>query len=208
MRLPSRTTVISLCRCSDRAQRRPRRQCERKTRKPTVSSTDVVVIPNFVDNNWLTPVDGSPYRDEFGLGDGPIVMYAGNLGYSQSLDLMIDLAEQRPEITVVINGDGDAGHRYRGCARLSNLHHIGYQPAQRLPEVLSAADIHVVPLRTGLGSVSVPSKTYSILAVGKPVIAAIDEGSAVARLLADANAGVSIPPEMSERSSTRLTPFR
>ena len=68
--------------------------------------TDVVVIPNFVDNNWLTPVDGSPYRDEFGLGDGPIVMYAGNLGYSQSLDLMIDLAEQRPEITVVINGDG------------------------------------------------------------------------------------------------------
>ena len=79
--------------------------------------TDVVVIPNFVDNNWLTPVDGSPYRDEFGLGDGPIVMYAGNLGYSQSLDLMIDLAEQRPEITVVINGDGAMrGHRYRGCA--------------------------------------------------------------------------------------------
>ncbi|MEL0195338.1 MAG: glycosyltransferase WbuB, partial [Acidimicrobiaceae bacterium] len=34
-----------------------------------------------------------------------------------------------------------------------------------------------------------------ILAVGKPVIAAIDEGSAVARLLADANAGVSIPPD-------------
>ena len=61
--------------------------------------------------------------------------------------------------------------------------------------MLSAADIHVVPLRTGLGSVSVPSKTYSILAVGKPVIAAIDEGSAVARLLADANAGVSIPPD-------------
>ena len=158
--------------------------------------TDVVVIPNFVDNNWLTPVDGSPYRDEFGLGDGPIVMYAGNLGYSQSLDLMIDLAEQRPEITVVINGDGAMRDIVTEAAlRLSNLHHIGYQPARRLPEVLSAADIHVVPLRTGLGSVSVPSKTYSILAVGKPVIAAIDEGSAVARLLADANAGVSIPPD-------------
>ncbi|MEC9181750.1 MAG: glycosyltransferase family 4 protein, partial [Actinomycetota bacterium] len=141
--------------------------------------TDVVVIPNFVDNNWLTPVDGSPYRDEFGLGDGPIVMYAGNLGYSQSLDLMIDLAEQRPEITVVINGDGAMRDIVTEAAlRLSNLHHIGYQPAQRLPEVLSAADIHVVPLRTGLGSVSVPSKTYSILAVGKPVIAAIDEWSA------------------------------
>ena len=159
-------------------------------------STDVVVIPNFVDNNWLTPVDGSPYRDEFVLGDGPVVMYAGNLGYSQSLDLMIALAEQRPEITVVINGDGAMRDVVTEAAtRMSNLHHIGYQPSERLPEVLSAADIHVVPLRTGLGAVSVPSKTYSILAVGKPVIAAIDEGSAVARLLADANAGVSIPPD-------------
>ena len=159
-------------------------------------STDVVVIPNFVDNNWLTPVDGSPYRDEFDLGDGPVVMYAGNLGYSQSLDLMIALAEQRPKITVVINGDGAMRDVVvEAATRLSNLHHIGYQPAERLPEVLSAADIHVVPLRTGLGSVSVPSKTYSVLAVGRPVIAAIDEGSAVARLLADANAGVSIPPD-------------
>ena len=158
--------------------------------------TDIVVIPNFVDINWLNPADGSSYRSEFCLGDGPIVMYAGNLGYSQSLDLMIGLAENRPEVNIVINGDGAMRDVIADAAgRIANLHHVGYQPAERLPELLSAADIHVVPLRAGLGSVSVPSKTYSILAVGKPVIAAIDEGSAVARLLADANAGVSIPPD-------------
>lgn len=160
------------------------------------SSTSVEVIPNFVDTELLAPADGTPYREELGLGIGPVVMYAGNLGFSQSIDLVIGLAEQRPHISVVINGDGamqDAARR--AAERLNNLHYVGYQPAERLAEVLSAADIHLVPLRAGLGSVSVPSKTYSILAVGRPVIAAIDNDSAISRLLADANAGVSVPPD-------------
>lgn len=160
------------------------------------SSTNVEVIPNFVDTNFLAPASGTRYREEFGLGAGPVVMYAGNLGYSQSIDLVIGLAEQRPHITVVINGDGAMRDvAYEAAQRLENLHYVGYQPAERLAEVLSAADIHLVPLRTGLGSVSVPSKTYSILAVGRPVIAAIDNDSAISRLLADANAGVGVPPD-------------
>jgi len=121
------------------------------TGSPT--STDVVVIPNFVDTEKLAPTDGDRYRAEFDLGIGPLVMYAGNLGYSQSLDLMIRLAEQRPDITVVVNGDGAMRETIvAATARVPNLRYIGYQPAERLAEVLSAADIHVVPLRTGLGS--------------------------------------------------------
>ena len=164
------------------------------TGSPT--STDVVVIPNFVDTEKLAPTDGERYRAEFNLGAGPLVMYAGNLGYSQSLDLMIGLAEQRPEITVVVNGDGAMRETIvAAAARVSNLRYVGYQPAERLAEVLSAADIHVVPLRTGLGAVSVPSKTYSVLAVGRPVIAAMDADSAVVRLLEESEAGVSVPPD-------------
>ena len=164
------------------------------TGRPT--STDVVVIPNFVDTEKLAPTDGDRYRAEFDLGIGPLVMYAGNLGYSQSLDLMIGLAEQRPDITVVVNGDGAMRETIvSATARIPNLRYIGYQPAERLAEVLSAADIHVVPLRTGLGAVSVPSKTYSVLAVGRPVIAAIDADSAIVRLLDESEAGVSVPPD-------------
>jgi len=164
------------------------------TGSPT--STDVVVIPNFVDTEKLAPTDGDRYRAEFDLGIGPLVMYAGNLGYSQSLDLMIGLAEQRPDITVVVNGDGAMRETIvAATARVPNLRYIGYQPAERLAEVLSAADIHVVPLRTGLGAVSVPSKTYSVLAVGRPVIAAIDADSAIVRLLDESEAGVSVPPD-------------
>jgi colanic acid biosynthesis glycosyl transferase WcaI len=61
--------------------------------------------------------------------------------------------------------------------------------------VLATGDVHVVPLRAGLGDVSVPSKTYSSLAAGRPVVAAIDEGTEIPRLLDRAGAGVSVPPD-------------
>jgi colanic acid biosynthesis glycosyl transferase WcaI len=50
-------------------------------------------------------------------------------------------------------------------------------------------------LRRGLASASVPSKTYSILAAARPVVAAIDPGTAIPRLLADSEAGISVAPD-------------
>jgi colanic acid biosynthesis glycosyl transferase WcaI len=68
------------------------------------------------------------------------------------------------------------------------------QPKARLPEVLAAADVHVVPLKRGLAWASVPSKLYSILAAGRPVVASVDAGTEVARTIEAAGAGLSVPP--------------
>ncbi len=78
---------------------------------------------------------------------------------------------------------------------MANLRFAPYQPVERLSEVLATGDIHVVPLRAGLGDVSVPSKSYSSLAAGRPVVASIDPDSAVPRLLAAAGAGVTVAPD-------------
>ena len=87
-------------------------------------------------------------------------------------------------MTFLINGDGAArAELERAAAGLANVRFAGYVPDDRLAEVLATGDIHVVPLRRGLGAVSVPSKTYSILAAGRPVVAAIDPGTEVPRLL-------------------------
>ena len=157
----------------------------------------VNVIPNFVDSDRITPRDRmTSYRDELRIGNEQVVMYAGNVGYSQSLSMMLHAARQIPEVTFVINGDGAAREELqRDAAGLSNIRFSGYQPADRVAEVLATADIHVVPLRTGLGAVSVPSKTYSILAAGRPVVAAIDSGTEVTRILAESGAGVSVAPD-------------
>ena len=160
----------------------------------------VETIPNFVDTDNLRPLDRlTEYRRENRLGDRMVVMYAGNLGHSQSLDLVVEAARRhrnRDDLVYVINGGGVRAEEMTAVAGgLQNLIVIGYQPAERLAEVLATGDIHVVPLRTGLASASVPSKAYSAMAAGRPIIASVDPGTEVARMVADADAGLAVPPD-------------
>jgi colanic acid biosynthesis glycosyl transferase WcaI len=95
-----------------------------------------------------------------------------------------------------VNGDGAAAAELRAtAASIPNLRVVGFQPAERLAEVLATGDVHVVPLRRGLGRVSVPSKTYSILAAGRPVVASIDPGTEVPRILEASGAGIAVAPD-------------
>jgi colanic acid biosynthesis glycosyl transferase WcaI len=157
----------------------------------------VRVIPNFVDTEAIVPLSRQTrLRAELGIGDEPVVMYAGNVGFSQSLGMVIDTARSFPEVVFVVNGDGAARASLEAsAARLPNVRFTGYQPRERVGEVLATADVHLVPLRAGLGRVSVPSKTYSILAAGRPVLAAIDPGTEVPRILAESGAGIAVPPD-------------
>ncbi|MBU6315173.1 MAG: glycosyltransferase family 4 protein [Acidobacteria bacterium] len=157
----------------------------------------VHVIPNFVDTAAIRPADRlTLLRAELGIGDEPVVLYAGNIGFSQSLDMVLQAARRFPKVTFLVNGDGSAkASLQQGAADLPNVRFGGYQPAARVPEVLATGDIHLVPLKRGLGRVSVPSKTYSILAAGRPVLAAIDPGTEVPRMLAASGGGVSVPPD-------------
>ena len=163
-------------------------------------------IPNFVDTDAIVPLDRmTRYRAELGLGDGPIVLYGGNVGFSQSLDLVIAAARQMPEVTFLINGDGAARASLEAAAAgLDNVMFRGYIDPDRLSELLATGDVHVVPLKAGLGRVSVPSKTYSIMAAGRPVVAAIDPGTAVPRILSESGGGVFGPPDEIEPFVTSL----
>lgn len=157
------------------------------------------VIPNFVDTNAITPQDRmTAYRSELGIGNQLVVMYAGNVGFSQSLNLVVDAAARFPDIAFVINGDGAARKKLEeDCAQLTNVFFGDYQPIERLSEVLATGDIHLVPLRAGLASVSVPSKSYSILAAGRPMLAAIDPGTEIPNMLQQSGAGVAVEPDNS-----------
>lgn len=160
----------------------------------------VVMIPNFVDTAAIIPQDRmTAYRRELGIGDEFVVMYAGNVGLSQSLDLLIEAARQIPDVTFVVNGDGSGRAQLEAAASgLTNLRFGSFQPAARLSEVLATGDLHVVPLRAGLGRVSVPSKTYSILASARPILAAIDPGTEVPRILAASGAGRAVLPDRAD----------
>jgi len=160
----------------------------------------VPVIPNFIDTDRVVPGPRhNAYRRQFGLGDRTVVMYAGNVGLSQSLDLLLAAATDvahNDSAVFVVNGGGSArdGLQQR-AAGLPNVRFVDMQPKDRLPEVLAAADIHVVPLKRGLARSSVPSKLYSILAAARPIVASVDPGTEVARTIEAAGAGVAVGPD-------------
>jgi colanic acid biosynthesis glycosyl transferase WcaI len=160
----------------------------------------VRVIPNFVDVERIRPsAKDNSYRRQFGLTGKTVVMYAGNVGFSQSLDLVLAAATalaHESHVVFVINGGGSARTELqRMAAGLPNVRFVDHQPKDRLPELLAAADVHVVPLRKGLARASVPSKMYSILAAGRPIVASVDPGTEVATVVERAGAGLTIPPD-------------
>jgi colanic acid biosynthesis glycosyl transferase WcaI len=160
----------------------------------------VRVIPNFVDTERIRPTEReNAYRRQYGLEGKTVVMYAGNVGFSQSVDLVLSAAmalAHEPDLLFVINGGGSARDELRRRASdLPNVRFVDFQPSERLPEVLAAADIHVVPLKRGLARSSVPSKMYSILAAGRPIVASVDPGTEVANVVSRAGAGVAVEPD-------------
>jgi colanic acid biosynthesis glycosyl transferase WcaI len=167
---------------------------------PPAQRSKVRVIPNFVDTEAVRPLDrATAYRRELGIGDQTVVMYAGNVGFSQSLELLLYAARELvadPSVLFLINGGGSARPGLeRDAADLPNVRFAPYQPKERLSEVLATGDLHVVPLKRGLASSSVPSKTYSILAAGRPLLASIDPGTEVARLVEAAGCGIAVEPD-------------
>jgi len=157
------------------------------------------VIPNFVDTQRISPGPRmNSYRTDLGIEDQTVVLYAGNVGYSQPLELVVEAARRltaRADLRFVINGEGSQRAELEAeAAGLDNLDIVDFQPPERLPEVLAAGDIHLVLLKEGLASVSVPSKLYSILAAGRPVVASVDRGTEVERVLDGAGAGVACRP--------------
>ena len=205
------------------ATRRLERWCYRHADAVTVLSDDlrdnvagktsvaakVRVIPNFVDTDLIVPLDReNSYRREFGLSGKTVVMYAGNVGLSQSLDVVLESAaalSYEDELVFVINGQGAKREELQTAARgLDNVVFVDMQPAERLPEVLAAADIHLVPLKRGLTASSVPSKMHSILAAGRPLVASVDPHSEVERVIERCSAGIAVPPEDAEALTKAL----
>ena len=167
-----------------------------------VSEDKVVVIPNWADVNHIRPVlKENSFRITHNLNGHFVVMFAGNLGYIAVLNTVLDAArllQHDSRILFLIVGQGNAKPSLVKRAEalgLTNVRFLPTQPKERLPEMLGAADISLVTLNRRLGQLNVPSKTYSIMASARPILAAVPTDSEIARLVQEADCGVWVPPE-------------
>ncbi len=168
---------------------------------PLGDSSKVKIIPNFVDTTHINITSrDNAYRSELGVRpDQTLIMYAGNVGLSQSFDLVQSAAEHfkdRDDIVFCINGEG-AGRASidEWSQAMNNVVVRNFAERERLSDVLGAADIHLILLKKGLAKSSTPSKLYSILSAGRPVLASIDQSSEVASVIESADCGLSVAPD-------------
>lgn len=162
----------------------------------------ISVIPNFTDTEFITPqVKPNAFSTANGLDGKFVVLFAGNMGFSQGLNSVLEAAkllEPVPRIQFLLVGNGagrESALAQFARTKLGNVRFMPYQPAEILPEMYGAADVCLIPLRRGFASESVPSKLYTIMAAGKPSIASVDFDSDTASLLNRTGAGLCVEPE-------------
>jgi colanic acid biosynthesis glycosyl transferase WcaI len=88
--------------------------------------------------------------------------------------------------------------------QLNNVQFKPFQPLERYPDVLRAADMNLVTLSTQAALVSVPSKIFKQMASGRPILAITPSGTEVDRLMSDASCGLTVRPDDAQGLASAL----
>jgi glycosyltransferase involved in cell wall biosynthesis len=155
-----------------------------------------------VIHNWADPVAIGPvpkqqtsFAESNGLSNVFTLLYSGNLGLYYEFETLLRVAERfrdDPDFQLVFIGAG--GRRPWIQAeierrRLRNVQMHPYQPFETLNDSLNACDVSLVTIAKGIEGISFPSKLYSSLAVGKPILAISERGSELQRMVEGSGAG-------------------
>lgn len=163
-----------------------------------VSPRNLVVIPNWVDTTFYRPPadDRAPPEENEQRFK---VIFAGAIGAAQDLDTLVDAAQllrDLPRLQFLIAGDGVDRRRLEAKAQdlaLDSVRFFGWKPEEEMPGFLGQADVLLLHLRDDpLFRITIPHKTYIYLAMGRPILGAV-EGDA-AEVIKAAGAGIPCRP--------------
>lgn len=175
---------------------------ERLEEEHHIPSLKIAVVENWADPSEIYPInrDDNPFIPKNSLHDKFVVMYSGNIGFSQDLESVMHAADSLKDlddILFLLIGEGALKDRLTDTAAslgLRNIKFLSYQEKKDLKYSLSAAHIHLVPLKKGMKGYIVPSKVYGIMASGRPFIAAADKGSEIDQMVEEFRCGIRIRP--------------
>lgn len=166
-----------------------------------VPEEKIVIIPNWVDSEKVYPIDrkDNVLFERYGLDPEKFyVTYSGNIGHSQNMRMLLDAAKQLrdtlPDLRFVLIGEGAAREEVEKAVaeeQIDNVIMLPFQPYEDIAHVFSLGDAGLIISKSGIGNSSVPSKTWSIMAAARPVIASFDDGSALSNLIDEVGCGVT-----------------
>jgi len=187
-------------------------------KKKGLPAEHIVLFPNWVDTSSIYPLNfPSPMRRELGLiEDDIVILYSGNLGEKQGLDIIAQIADRvrrHKHIKFILCGAGGTAIQLRKQLLYhGNMQFLELQPIEKLNHLLNLADIHILPQRDKVGKYVMPSKLTGMLASGRPVVASAEKNSSIGKILD--KCGIIVPPgdvtafaesllELSENSDLR-----
>lgn len=167
-----------------------------------VSPQKIEVIANWADTEAVKPGPKvNKFYSDLGLENQFIVLFSGNHGYISALDSVIRAAallQDHKDILFLLVGEGSIKDDLIDMAkhlRLMNVRFLPTQPENNWLEMLAACDLALVPLRADLAGLNVPSKVYTLMAAGRPILASVPRESEIAALISTARSGIIIDPE-------------
>jgi len=162
----------------------------------------VSFFPNWVDINFIKPKKKyNVFRKVNKLEDKYIVLYSGNIGYKQGLDVILNVAQKTSKINDIlylIVGDGtykkELMKKFKKT-KLNNIKFLDVQAKGMLPYMISAADVCLVLQKKNVTDFALPSKLLNIMGCARPVIACANTKSALYRLIGEIGCGKVAKPE-------------
>ncbi len=162
----------------------------------------LVIIPNWADGDFVKPIskDENPLIKKLGLENKFIIMYAGNFGLTHNLEIFLQVAKCFMNTNVVFLFIGEGAKKKKMIEmmkqeNISNVRILPYFDRELLPFSLAIADIHLIVLDKGFNGLSVPSKIYNILASGRPILAALEKGGEIEKIINLAQCGRLVAPD-------------
>jgi glycosyltransferase involved in cell wall biosynthesis len=146
--------------------------------------------------NWaaIDEFDAAPPSQN---GHKPAFLYAGNVGYTQGFETLLDAARLSADALVVkIVGAGNARQRVIASAReLPNVEVAPPVEDAAVPAMHSSADATIVLQRRVAAGANLPSKIATYLASGRPIVASIEDHTPAAKILRESGGAILVEPE-------------
>jgi colanic acid biosynthesis glycosyl transferase WcaI len=163
----------------------------------------IVQIPNWVDVNFIRheAKENNAFRAAHNLDGKFVVSYSGNIALTQGLETVIKAAallRDIPDIVFMIVGEASSLHRLQQeCQEYGadNVLLLPFQPREKLPVMLAAADVGLVVQKKNVISFNMPSKIQVLLASGRAIVASVPDNGTAARAIKQSGGGVVVPPE-------------
>ena len=166
------------------------------------SDKNITMIPNWSDVRDVYPTDKSETKliQRLNLEDRFIFQFAGNLGQAQGLDNILEAIKivDNDRLHFLFIGGGAKNETIREFIRTNpqkNVTLIGFQDRADQNDFLNACDVGIITLGTNMYGLGVPSKSYNIMASGKPIIFIGDSRSEIALCVKEYRLGWTLGPD-------------